>query len=280
MLTDRDPAHARVVAQAIRAIKCIVESTQASTLYSNNKINAGLAARNLVAGGVFLATGNPAIGASCLAASTAMSGVLGVLMTASIRAADLAVLIALLNAYSGLALAAEGVLLNNDLLTIVGTLIASSGPILLYIMCTSMNRSLANFILGGAFIKTNVKSTIIADEKYILEHSEANIATVSDALTTAQDNNFICSRDQLSEALLFGDDNHKRRAMHSAFCSRDQLAEARNAITCALTYFILTSIAIRHAARDTTRGWRNLLTRPLADDVPCSRNHSQNVLAT
>jgi hypothetical protein len=68
--------------------------------------------------------------------------------------------------------------------------------------------------------------------------------------------------------------------MHSAFCSRDQLAEARNAITCALTYFVLTSITIRHAARDAARGWRSLLTRPLADDVPCSRDHSQNVLAT
>jgi hypothetical protein len=80
--------------------------------------------------------------------------------------------------------------------------------------------------------------------------------------------------------LLFDDDNHTRRAMNSIFCSRDQLAEARNAITCALTSFVLTSIAIRHAARETTRGWRNLHERPLADDVPCSRDHSQNVLAT
>jgi hypothetical protein len=64
------------------------------------------------------------------------------------------------------------------------------------------------------------------------------------------------------------------------FCSRDQLTDARNAITCALTSFVLTSIVIRHAARETTRGWRNLLKRPLADDVPCSRDHSQNVLAT
>jgi H+-translocating NAD(P) transhydrogenase len=151
-------------------------ATQASTLHSNNKINAGLAARNLVAGGVFLATGNPAIGASCLAASTAMSGVLGVHMTASIRAADLAVVITLLNAYSGLALAAEVLYLDNDLLTIVAALIASSGSILLYIMCISMNISLANVILGGAFTKTNVKSTVVAGEKPILEHSEATFA--------------------------------------------------------------------------------------------------------
>jgi NAD/NADP transhydrogenase beta subunit len=114
-----------------------------------------------------------------------MSGVLGSHMTASIGADDLAVVITMLNAYSGLALTAEVFLLDTDLLTIVGALIASSGSILLYIMCTSMYRSLANVILGGAFTKTNVKSTVDAGEKPILEQFEATIATVSDALTTA-----------------------------------------------------------------------------------------------
>jgi hypothetical protein len=80
--------------------------------------------------------------------------------------------------------------------------------------------------------------------------------------------------------LLFGDNNHKLPAMHSVLCPRDQLAEARNAITCALTSFVVTSIAIRHAVRETTRGWRNMLKRPLADDMPYWRDHSQNLLAT
>jgi NAD/NADP transhydrogenase beta subunit len=115
-----------------------------------------------------------------------MSGVLCAHMTASIGAVDLAVVITLLNAYSGLALAAEGCLIDKNLLTIVGALIASSGSELLYIMCTSMNRILANFILGGACTKTKVKSTVAAGEKPILEHSEATIVTVSDALTTAK----------------------------------------------------------------------------------------------
>jgi hypothetical protein len=48
-----------------------------------------------------------------------------------------------------------------------------------------MNRSLANVILGGAITKSNVKSTVVAGEKPILEHSEAAFATVSDALSTA-----------------------------------------------------------------------------------------------
>jgi NAD(P) transhydrogenase beta subunit len=53
--------------------------------------------------------------------------------------------------------------------TIVGALIASSGSILSYIMCTPMNRSLAKFILSNVSTKTKVKLTVAAGEKPILE---------------------------------------------------------------------------------------------------------------
>ncbi|MCB1007423.1 MAG: NAD(P)(+) transhydrogenase (Re/Si-specific) subunit beta [Acidobacteria bacterium] len=91
------------------------------------------------------------------------AGVLGVLLTISIGGADMPVVIALLNSYSGLAGAATGFVINNTVLIVSGSLVGASGIILTQIMCKAMNRSMTNVLFG---VMGPTSETPDADEVY------------------------------------------------------------------------------------------------------------------
>ncbi|HKQ05295.1 MAG TPA: NAD(P)(+) transhydrogenase (Re/Si-specific) subunit beta [Blastocatellia bacterium] len=74
----------------------------------------------------------------------------GVLLVLPIGAADMPVVMSLMNSYAGLAAAATGFAISNNVLIIAGTLDGFSGFILSILMCRAMNRSVTN-VLFGAF---------------------------------------------------------------------------------------------------------------------------------
>ena len=84
----------------------------------------------------------------------ALSFVFGLLLVIPIGAADMPVVIALLNSYGGLADAAMGFVLMNKIQIITGSLDGTSGFLLSLLMCRAMNRSAMN-VLFGAFGKVS-----------------------------------------------------------------------------------------------------------------------------
>lgn len=117
----------------------------------------------------------------------ALALVYGILLTVAVGGADMPVIIALLNSCSGLAAAATGFVLGNNVLIISGSLVGASGFILTQIMCKAMNRSLWDVLrgdLGEAAAKGGdedvytgrVKSTV--PEEAALLFDTARIVTV------------------------------------------------------------------------------------------------------
>jgi len=101
--------------------------------------------------------------ATALWALTGVATLLGIFLVVPIGGADMPVVVALLNSYSGLAASATGFVIGNSVLIISGSLVGASGLILTSIMCKAMNRSLPNVLFG---VMGEGGETASADEVY------------------------------------------------------------------------------------------------------------------
>ncbi len=84
-----------------------------------------------------------------LAAIIAAALLFGVTMVLPIGGADMPVVISLLNAFTGTAVAMAGFVVNNPVLIVSGALVGASGGILTKLMADAMNRSIVNIMVGG-----------------------------------------------------------------------------------------------------------------------------------
>lgn len=158
-------------------------NSNALALSQRDNINMALGGVSAASMLAFVGSSSPAITSAALGAGVISSGALGLHMTASIGGADMPVVITLLNSYSGWALCAEGFIMDQPLLTVVGALIGSSGAFLTRVMCEAMNRSLANVILGG--YGTEIKAPTEGTGE-ILIHTETNAHEAAVSLKEAE----------------------------------------------------------------------------------------------
>jgi NAD(P) transhydrogenase subunit beta len=136
--------------------------------------------------------------------------VIGIFAVLPIGGADMPVVICLLNSYSGLAGAAAGFVLANDMLIVAGSLVGTSGIILTQIMCKAMNRSLANVLfsgfgaaagtVAGARAKGEVRSISPHDAYFALEAASSVVFVPGYGMAVAQAQHVVKELADLLEA--------------------------------------------------------------------------------
>jgi NAD(P) transhydrogenase subunit beta len=104
-----------------------------------------------------------------------LSLVLGILLVLPVGGADVPIVISLLNAFTGLSVAASGYVLNNVLLIVAGTLVGASGTLLTRMMAQAMGRPLTN-TLFGAFKKRVASSAVSAEDRPVKSASPQDVA--------------------------------------------------------------------------------------------------------
>jgi NAD(P) transhydrogenase subunit beta len=146
-----------------------------------------------VAGGVWVALGAPFWVAALLGV---LSLALGLLLVLPVGGADVPIVISLLNAFSGVTVAASGYVLGNALLIVAGTLVGASGTLLTRLMASAMGRSLGNIMFGalkggstlGAVTATDrpVRAASAEDVAILLAYASKVIVAPGYGLAVAQ----------------------------------------------------------------------------------------------
>jgi NAD(P) transhydrogenase subunit beta len=121
-------------------------------------VNLVLAAFGLAAAGYVLST--PSLAGLWIVVVASL--VFGVLMVMPIGGADMPVVISLLNAFTGTAVAMAGFVIGNWALIIAGALVGASGGILTKLMADAMNRSIGNIIVGGFGTGDTAAAVVVA----------------------------------------------------------------------------------------------------------------------
>ena len=172
-----------------------------ATLFPCQKLVNALVAIVVLVLGTVLVADLPEIGSvsleplevfACLVGLTLLLGVLGVL---PIGGGDMPVVIALLNSFSGLAAAAAGFVIENNVLIVAGCLVGASGLILTVIMCKAMNRTLVNVLFSGfgadeaggsGEVEGEMKPLSVEDAYYALESADSVVFIPGYGLAVAQ----------------------------------------------------------------------------------------------
>ena len=110
-------------------------------------VNLVIVAATLALGASIVIAGHPTMQTVVLFFGLAL--LLGITMTLPIGGADMPVVISLYNAFTGLAVAFEGFVLENAAMIIAGIVVGSAGTLLTQLMAKAMNRSLGNVLFSG-----------------------------------------------------------------------------------------------------------------------------------
>jgi NAD(P) transhydrogenase subunit beta len=145
--------------------------TRAITFPGQPVVMGLLLAGALTAGGFLIATH----GVLPLVVLLGLGLVIGILFVLPVGGADVPIVISLLNAFTGLTVAASGLVLGNILLLVAGTLVGASGTILTRAMASAMGRSVTSIIFG-AFRRRARSSAATSEDRPVRTSTPEDVA--------------------------------------------------------------------------------------------------------